>query len=58
MNPALQNTGKVQQSISQLFLDLIPISSTIIKLNTDIQTHIQVTICLKNLIKLANKQIK
>jgi len=35
-------------------LELISIFSTIIKTNSDIQIHIQVTICLKNLIKLAS----
>jgi hypothetical protein len=37
---------------------LIPIFSTIIKSNNDIQIHIQVTICLKNVIKLASEEIK
>jgi hypothetical protein len=48
----------VKKGISEGFLDLIAIYSSILKANTDIQIHIQVTICLKNIIKLASDIIK
>jgi hypothetical protein len=48
----------VRKGISEGFLDLIAIYSSILKTNTDIQIHIQVTMCLKNIIKLASNIIK
>ncbi len=47
------NNNSLQANISSHFLNLIPIYNNIIKHNQDIQVHIQLTICLKNLIKLA-----
>lgn len=54
LNQEYSSRPEVKKNISKHFFELIPIYSNILKSNTDIQIHIQVTICLKNIIKLAS----
>jgi hypothetical protein len=58
LNERYASRPEVKKRISEEFLELIAIYSSILKTNTDIQIHVQVTICLKNIIKLASDNIK